>query len=169
MRYSTAYKHEEPIRQKTPVDYYRTADEYGGHTASSYDYYRTPEKVIPLHYSFIQPGISAQMVYRGSPELKAIHFVVEYPRNNLYIPIWTRWLPTNTNTRRFCGDKIIKITGLAGILIENQYLLAVPKTRTAKSLAIMISYFFTLVLTWSTHQAQRAMFIPIQNYALPTY
>lgn len=87
MRYSTAYKHKEPIRQKTPVDYYRTADEYGGHTASSYDYYRTPEKVIPLHYSFIQPGISAQMVYRGSPELKAIHFVVEYPRNNLYIPI----------------------------------------------------------------------------------
>ena len=51
------------------------------------DYYRTPEKVIPLHSSFLQPGISAQMVYRESPELKAFHFVVEYPRNNLYIPI----------------------------------------------------------------------------------
>ena len=75
MRYPTAVKYEEPIRQmsdsrhhigRTPVDYYRTAKEYDGQTTSLYDYYRTLEKVIQPHSSFIQPGISIQMVYGES-------------------------------------------------------------------------------------------------------
>lgn len=75
MRYPTAVKYEEPIRQmsdsrhhigRTPVDYYRIAKEYDGQTTSLYDYYRTLEKVIQPHSSFIQPGISIQMVYGES-------------------------------------------------------------------------------------------------------
>lgn len=92
MQYPTTYKHEERIRQmsdlqhhtgRTPVDCYRGAKEYGGQTTSFNDYHCTPKQAMQLHSQFIQPEISAQLVYRESFELRGFDLMVESPGNNL--------------------------------------------------------------------------------------
>lgn len=87
MRYPTAVKYEEPIRQmsdsrhhigRTPVDYYRTVKEYDGQTTSLYDYYRL---IQPLPHLYNLESLSRWST--EITELKAFHFMIECTLRNV--------------------------------------------------------------------------------------